>query len=151
MSFTLNYWFIMVATEKERIFNEFLKSSDFDSTHHRISIDKKVDILAQSMQKLKHYDKKSQKYLICCLPLSFSLRQCSVSFKNGVSSAMNQSNLLKILNTDFDSLFSRLQAISDSLKRISKLPQLLDEVKGVEIEVLCDAAKNFESEIEVCY
>ncbi|VUZ53026.1 unnamed protein product [Hymenolepis diminuta] len=125
------------ATDKERIFNEFLKSSGFDSTHHRISINKKVDILAQSMQKLRHYDKKSQ-----------NLRQSSVSFKNGASSATNQSNLLKNLNTDFDTLFSRLQTISDSLKRISKLPQLLDEVKGVEIEVLCDAAKNFESEIE---
>nr|CDS32999.1 expressed conserved protein [Hymenolepis microstoma] len=128
----------MVAMEKERIFNQFLNSTGFDNSQYGSSIDKKVDILAQSMQKLEHYDKKPQ-----------NLRQSSISFRNGASSVMSQSNLLRNLNADFNSLSSRLQDITGSLKKISKLPQLLDEVKGVEMEVLCDAAKNFESEIEV--
>ncbi|KAM7539843.1 hypothetical protein Aperf_G00000036311 [Anoplocephala perfoliata] len=124
------------AAEKERIFNDFLSSSGFGSTPYRDSIDKKVDTLSLYMLKLENCDKKPQ-----------SLRQSSASFKSGSCSLIHESNQLRSLSEDFDSLLSRLQSLSSSFERISKLPQLLDEVKGVEMEILSDAAKNFESEI----
>ncbi|KAH9286258.1 hypothetical protein ECG_00805 [Echinococcus granulosus] len=123
---------VMEASEKKRVFSEFLSSCDFGGSPHEDIILEKLGILSQCMSKLRGYEIKPQ-----------SLRQVSTLFKSSLANQIHISSRLKCMVQDLEALLPRLNSVCESMKRISELPQLLGEVKTADMKILSDAVESF--------
>uniref|UniRef100_A0A5K3FE26 Protein MIS12 homolog n=1 Tax=Mesocestoides corti TaxID=53468 RepID=A0A5K3FE26_MESCO len=126
--------YVSEASAMERVFDSFIKDCGLSDLSQMNTLLEKINLLSQRMAKLG----------TCEIAPHSLQRRCS--------SVRNDKEVLKRRNIDLAAMDREMEALScgihshsEDLKRISKFPQLCKEVKSVDISILSDAAKSFDS------